>query len=311
MKFENAKIVKKQATQAEYQKQDHPRGHPGYHVSRSDLVEIADCPHRWIAGFNETNTKATLWGSLIDALLIGAECGIAVAPENYEASDGKLKPWNWNASQCKQWGAMNHGRLIVKPDTLKQAEIAVKRIRDDAIIAKVINSADNQVWVEANYRYSDKIVIPVKGLIDIVPREECFTSALADLKTTQSANPRQYGRAIYNYSYHVQAAMYLDLWNAATNEGRNIFLHIIQESAAPYELGRRMLDSNFLQLGRAKYQAALELYGKCLESNIWPSYDDMESPDIMRVNGWTMTSPETWMILNSDVKMDNSADILS
>ena len=30
----------------------------------------------------------------------------------------------------------------------------------------------------------------------------------------------------------------------------------------------------------------------------------------MRVQGWTMTSPETWMILNSDVKLDNSEGIL-
>jgi len=307
MKFENARIVKKQAAQAEYRKQEHPRGHPGYRVGRSDLVEIAACPHRWLAGNDEDDTSSTEWGTLIDALLLGGELGIAVTPDTYEAADGTMKPWNWNAKVCQKWELENKGRIIVKPATLEKAEIAVKRIKENAVIASLLSDADFQVWVEADYRHSDKITIPVKGLIDIVP---AVSDALADLKTTQSAEPRQYGRTIFNFRYHVQAALYLDLWNAATKEKRNSFLHVIQESSEPYEIGRRMLDNNWLQLGRAQYRAALELYGRCLETNTWPSYDDLEAPGIMRVQGWTMTSPETWMILNSDVKLDNSAEIL-
>ena len=307
MTFENARIVKKQAEQSEYRKQEYPRGDPRYRVGRSDLVEIAACPHRWLAGSDEDDTPSTQWGTLIDAMLLGGKLGIAVTPETYEAADGTMKPWNWNAKACQQWRDANEGQIIVKPAAMDRAECAVKRIRADAVIAEILKDADYQVWVEADYRHNDKITVPVKGLIDIVP---ATADALADFKTTQSAEPRQYGRSIFNFGYHVQAAMYLDLWNAATNGKRNTFLHVIQESSEPYEIGRRMLDNNWLQLGRAQYQAALVLYGKCLETNTWPSYDDMEAPGIMRVQGWTMTSPETWMILNSDVKLDNSEGIL-
>lgn len=307
MKFENARIVKKQASQAEYRKQDHPRGVPIYRVGRSDLVEIAACPHRWLMAGAEDDTKATQWGTLVDALLLGAELGIAVTPETYEGSDGKTKPWNWNATVCRQWAESHKGHIVVKPDMLTKAQCAVKRIRDDAVIAKILAGADYQVWVEADYRHSDKLIIPVKGLIDIVPKGN-RSAALADLKTTQSASLRPYGRTIWNYGYYVQAAMYLDLWNAATGEGRNTFLHVVQESDEPYEIGRRMLDNNYLQIGRGKYQAALDLYGKCLESNNWPSYDDMDAPDITRIEGWTVVSPEPWMIMNADVKMGNSMD---
>jgi hypothetical protein len=304
MTFENARTVKKSASQEEYRKQEYPRGDPHYRVSRSDLCEIAACPHRWLADVQDDDTKSTQWGTLIDALLLGGELNIAVTPETYGDDN---KPWNWNAKACQQWRELNRGRIIVKPDTLEKAQLAVNRIRNDAIIAAVINDADFQVWVEAEWRISDKITVPVMGLIDIVPKSP---ESLADFKTTASAEPRQYGRSIFNFGYHVQAALYLDLWNAATNENRKTFLHVIQESSEPYEIGRRMLDNNWIQLGRAQYQSALALYGKCLETNTWPSYDDMEAPSITRIQGWTITSPETWMILNSDVKLDNSEGIL-
>lgn len=304
MMFENARIVKKQAKQEEYRKQDVERGDPLYRVSRSDLCAILACPHKWRYGSGEDSTKEIEWGTLMDAMLLGGELGISVTPETYEDDKGNKKPWNWNANVCKQWRDKQEGLIIVKPDTFAKAEYAVKRLRDDKVIASVLN-ADYQVWVEADYRYSDKSIIPVKGLIDIVPKN---SFALADFKTTQTAEPRQYGRSIWSFGYHIQAALYLALWNAAAKESRNIFLHVIQESSEPYEVGRRMLDSNWIQIGREKYKAALKLYGQCLESNTWPAYDDMDAPGVERVEGWTLTSPETWMILNADVKMGNSIE---
>jgi len=305
MTFENAKIVKKQASTDEYRVQAIERGNPAYSVGRSDLCEIARCPHKWLAGGEEEDTTSTQWGTLIDALLLGGELNIAVTPETYGDEN---KPWNWNARECRQWRQTNEGRIIVKPDMLAKAESAVKRIREDSVIAPILNYADFQVWLTADWRIRDKLVIPVKGLVDIVPINK---EVLADFKTTQSAAIRQYGRAIYNYGYHVQAALYLDLWNAATGEKRNTFLHVIQESSEPYEVGRRMLDNTWIELGRGMYKSALELYGKCLESGVWPSYDDLDVPGVIRIDGWTMTSPEAWMIMSADCKIaDNREGIL-
>jgi len=308
MSFVNARIIKKQASNDEYRKQDYPRGDSRYRVSRSDLCQIAACPHKWLAGGDEgDSTKSTEWGTLIDTLLLSDGLNIAVTPETYDDGKGGQKPWNWNATVCREWREINQGRIIVKPDTLAKAELAVKRIRDDATIAAVLDKADFQVWVQADWQTSDKMIIPVKGLIDIVP---CGDS-LADFKTTATASIRPYGRSIYSFGYHVQAALYLDMWNAATGGKRDAFLHVIQESSEPYEIGRRQLDSDWLALGRAQYKQALERYAQCLASKAWPSYDDIENPNIMRVNGWTVTSPEPWMIMNSDCKMaDNREGIL-
>jgi len=305
MIFENARIVKKNASNEEYRKQEFPRGDPRYRVSRSDLCEIAACPHKWMAGSPDDDTPSTQWGTLLDALLLGGELNIAVTPENYEDDKGNPKPWNWNATVCRQWRKENEGRIIVKPDVFAQAELAFKRIRGDPVIAVILKDADFQVWIEAEFQG-----IPVKGLIDIAPKDPGGV-ALVDFKTTASAAVRQFGRAIYNFGYHVQAAFYLDLWNAATGEKRNTFLHVIQESGEPYEIGRRMLDADWLTLGRGMYESAIELYARCLKTGIWPSYDDMDAPNNMKVDGWTVTSPEPWMIMNADCRMaDNREGIL-
>jgi hypothetical protein len=300
--FENARIVKKSASNEEYRKQEFSRGDPRYRVSRSDLCAIAECPHKWFVGAPEDDTASTQWGTLIDALLLGGELNIAVTPETYDDDKGNKKPWNWNATVCRQWRETNEGRIIVKPDMLEKAQSAVKRIRDDTTIAAAINNADFQVWIEAEWKK-----IPVKGLIDIVPLASC---ALADFKTTATAAIRPYGRSIYNFGYHVQAALYLDLWNATKGVQRDSFLHVIQESSEPYEIGRRMLDSDWITLGRGIYKSALELYAQCLRSNVWPSYDDKDSPGVTRIDGWTVTSPEPWMIMNADCKLDNREGIL-
>ena len=82
--------------------------------------------------------------------------------------------------------------------------------------------------------------------------------------------------------------MYLDGFNKATGESRREFRHVLQESFAPWEVGKRWLTSEFLAIGRTKYKEALKRYCQCLKDDEWPGYDDSGS---MVIDGWREVNP--------------------
>lgn len=303
--FQDAKIVKINAGD-EYFQQTAKRGDKDYAVSRSDLVAIKSCPHKWLFTEEKKETASMNWGNIIDRLLLGGESSIVIVPETYVATDGKSKPWNWNSNTCKAWRDEHEGQLTCDAATLGKARRAVNQIKSNPYIAPVLDRAAHQVWVSAVWVDDNGAEFPVKCLIDIVPLR---IPALADLKTTQSIELRQYSRTIFNFGYHVQAALYLDLFNAAMNkEERTQFLHIAQESVEPYEVGRRYLSYDWIALGRAEYREALKLYARCIKSGVWPSYDDLENPSIANMDGWVTVNPEPWMILHSGVNIESTPD---
>lgn len=300
--FTNARIVGENVSGADYRK-NVERGDPSYVMSRSDLMEFAWCPSRWRAGYSDPGGKATEWGTLMDGLLLDAEHfdeRFAVTPKFYPA-DGKkgeeptMKLWTFQANYCKAWREEQKDKEIVKWDDFDEARKAMAVLRDDSDVVAILAGAARQVMVTGEYRDKEtKIVVPVKGLIDVVPNIAGeFGRLLLDVKTCASAGHRPWVKAVNDNHYHVQAAMYLDLYCAATGEDRNTFAHLLQENYAPWQLGKRFLSEDFIQIGRMKYTEALERYARCLKENVWPGYERYDG-EIMP--GWAVVSPELWMI---------------
>ena len=288
------------------------RGHPGYVMSRSQLVEFATCPSRWVRGYgeNDEGTDSTEWGSLVDCLLFEPsrfDERFAIEPISYEAvteatktkpSTTAVKPWNNNATACKEWKAQQGDRIIIKRRDLIEAEVAIRRLKEDEIVSPIFSSSDFQVYVTAEYHDSKTgIVVPVKALIDLVPQSSGHCRALIDYKTARDASPSNWDRVVFDRGYHVQAALFLDAYNAATNEGRDTFRHIAQENFAPYEVSRPEIEPGFLSAGRAVYLEALKLYAECLSTGHWHGYDDLSRTN---VNGWSIVSPKAHMVEISD-----------
>lgn len=297
--FQSAAVIGDNISYEVYSRQTAKRGDLDFIMSRGELVEFQNCPHRWRMDYKEEGTKVTEWGQLIDALLLCDKVGalIAVTPETYpDSKSGEQKPWNWNATFCKQWRDEREGYLIVKPGLFQQATQAVEILLADQQIAEVVRCSQKQVMVQGIYRDTDtSIEVPVRALIDLVPELTSSDHALSliDLKTSNSAHPRAWTKHVYDYDLHTQAALYLDLWNTATGEQRDEFRHILQESYSPFEIAKRFLSVEFIQMGRRKYVATLKRYCACLAENEFPGYDD--SPNILKVNGWAAVSPESWM----------------
>lgn len=286
-------------THGDYMKQEVKRGDPSYVMSRSELKTFAACPSKWLAGFRSGATTETRWGSQLDCLVCSPE-QFAVryvrTPLTYpDKKSGEAKDWNWNANFCKEWRKEQGEVECLTPETLTELEAAAFALRKDPQIQELLSVSQKQVLIEANYE--DKttgVIVKLKGAVDFAPStgHTDYGRCLADLKTCANASQRAWAGEVNSYGLDMQAGLYLDIWTAATGEDRCEFRHVLQENFPPYQIGKRILSQEFLNIGRAKYQSALRLYCQCLATDTWPNYETGN----MVIDGWSITEPEAWML---------------
>lgn len=126
-----------------------------------------------------------------------------------------------------------------------------------------------------------------KGRIDVAAVSRLRT--LLDLKSTRSAKRNKFARAIGDYGYHVQAAMYLaGAW--ANGLEADIFAFAAVESAPPYCAARYVLDDRSLLAGATEMHRLLAIYRECITTGLWPGHvdDDRE----IGLNEWTLREIE-------------------
>ncbi len=298
----NGKIIGSNIDSKDYHRQNAKRGEKDFVMSRGELFEFAKCPHRWLMGYEEEETKAIQWGSLMDCMALTPErfeSDYAITPAVYkDAKTGEEKPWNWNANVCKEWRRQHRGKQLVKPETVAEAKKAVSVLMADLPIRGLIKGSQRQVMVTAEYHDKETgVVVSIKTLIDVCPvKASPFDESLADLKTTNSAALGSWTQHVYKFGYHWQAAMYLDAYNCAGDDKRIEFLHIVQENYSPFETGRRLLSQEYVELGRLAYLAALTRYCRCLATGKWPGYDDDENSKTI-INGWQLVQPSPFMVM--------------
>lgn len=300
-RFDNAKIVGSQVEVEEYRHQVVNRGHPDYVMGRSSLMEFAICPSRWVRGYEGKDTDATDYGRLIDCLVLSPDAfadNFIVSPEEYPGAKGEMKPWTRQANYCKEWELerTKAGLEVIKKPEMDAASAAKARLLYDEQIAELIEHSEHQVMVTADYKDKEtNVTVPVKALIDILPdvRRLPWSKSLADFKTARNAHPARWGRVVFDDDLDAQAALYLDMYVAATDEDRTDFLHIVQESFPPFEIGKRIISAEFLEIGRHKYLSALRYYARCLAEKHWPTYDENAR---LGFNGFQVIGPDAWMV---------------
>lgn len=95
---------------------------------------------------------------------------------------------------------------------------------------------------------------------------------LVDGKTTQDASPAAFGRSVWNYAYHLQAAWYSDGWAAATAQAVHGFVFAAVESSWPHAAAPYMLGDDVLDAARRENRRLLDLYAQCIGTGHWPGY---------------------------------------
>lgn len=122
-------------------------------------------------------------------------------------------------------------------------------------------------------RYWSRSGVDVKALLDATDGE-----IVVEVKTARDASEVGFARAIRQYSYHLQAAWYLEAI------GANVFYMIVVENEPPYCTAVYRLADRAIDIGRQKMEDALALWKWCNENGTWPGYQpfgDIQEIDIV------------------------------
>lgn len=195
------------------------------------------------------------------------------------------KPWNWNSTTCQAWRERilqeRPGCQIVTDADITEARKAVAVLQSHPDYAELTSGAQFQVAMLSRFRGE-----PIRGALDILPaRDGRYGDALADLKTCgRMRSRRELEKHVWEYGYHVQAWLYLSLWNALNpNDKRSRFVFAFQSSSPPYEVAVLEMDHASIAAGGAEFTSWLDLWRECNETDHWPSkWEDVETISIPR-----------------------------
>ena len=101
------------------------------------------------------------------------------------------------------------------------------------------------------------------------------------MKTTTDASEYAFGRAVINYGYARQGAMYVEGASKATGIKHDAFAFIVVEKTPPYFVAVYVLSPEFLAWGWSQVHRLLRLEKECRDKNKWPNYLDAGASDLM------------------------------
>lgn len=229
-------------------------------VSKSMLWAFNQSPFKWKYGPTFKPTKAMEWGTLVHSMLLTEDETdklFAVSPyDDFRKTEAR----EWKEQQIAD------GKSVITQKDIDRAANCVSVIEEDQTFFS-LGKKDYEVAV-----YNQIGDTKVRGMIDIVPESG---PQLVDLKTTSSIESvSQLQGNIIRRGYHWQAALYLDLWNAASGENRDQFWFLFVEDTEPFETAWISLSDSLIEAGRVGYMNAILRWQKCVATKNWPKAID-------------------------------------
>lgn len=246
-------------------------------LSRGRLLDIARSPAhmQWKLKNPDDATPAMRFGEAFHTIIL--------EPDRFEReyTVGPALPKNTKEGKIA-WGefyAKNPDKTVLTADDMVNlrgmVEAVLSRPRTRALRDL---SAGN---VEVSF-YWDLQGVLCKGRADILRHD----GMVVDLKKCIDASPEAFQRTITTYNYHVQGAYYLDGLRAAGAKAKR-FVLLAVESDPPYGSAMYALDEATIEKGREQYLRYFEIYRRCLETGVWPGYEDSVQEMNLCPWGWT------------------------
>ncbi len=264
---------------------------PDSWLSKSVIWELANASlFKWRYHPKQFKPTASMqWGSLVDALTTTPELLdelVAVSPY----ADYKTKA-------AREWRdeSLAKGMIVVK-----QAEFDEARKAADMLLESNRRSAEIFALSSTQRVIGAKIGgVQVKGLIDLAPGTGSY---LADLKTTNNFSLEGFAKTVATYGYHMQAGLYLELWNAMhPHDQRDGFLIIWQCSEPPYEVAVTELARHDIEAGYGYAVHLIDQLVRATKANHWPMLYEHTTPELTR---------PAWAAIQEEEKIESAPEVI-
>lgn len=252
-----------------------------YHADRKSLSSsgarlLLESPakFRWQMDNPPPSTPTFDFGRLAHVMVLGEGSEVAVV----DARD-----WRSKAAREARDEAYIAGKIPALASEVQTAEAMREAVFANSVARTLLFRGKAEVsW----YADDPETGIRLRARPDWLPDGD-GRPMIVDYKTAASADPKVFGRKVFDFGYHIQAAWYVTVAELLGMENA-AFLFIVQEKAAPYLTSVCELDAEAFAAGKARMREAIRIYRDCTESGVWPGYGDLihtlELPPWHRVN---------------------------
>lgn len=248
--------------------------------SNSDMKLLARSPWHWKNRVPVVQTRPMLRGSLahcvqlephaLDDRYVFVPAG---APKRPTEAQWNAKKSTEDSMAAKEWwSAFNDdvaGREIVTAEEFAITKMQLQALAAEPTIAELLSIGNSEVSV---FWIDQATGVYCKARPDHVYAWDANSVTLLDLKATADDTPSGFGRAVARLGYHRQRAHYIAGFEAATGRLVREFVFAAVSSAPPVLAVPYLLPDDYAEQGSDEVRELIELYARCVATNIWPSY---------------------------------------
>lgn len=230
-------------------------------LSSTGAKRLLDCParYRWEQDHPRPYNAAFELGHAVHTLTLGAGADLHVV---------NADSWRAKAARQERDDALAAGQTPLLEAEYQQVLDMREALAAHPVAGPLFNREDRVC--EASLYWED----PITG-VACRARPDWWSvdrALVVDLKTTsRSAAPAEFGRTAAQFGYALQAAWYCEAVQAVTGV-EAAFVHVVQETTAPYLVSVIQLNAEALQVGAEQADRARRLYAECTASEQWPGY---------------------------------------
>lgn len=225
-----------------------------------------------------------------------AHCAI-LEPEELEQRYTKGPDARRNSNEWKHAEdfASHHGTTLLKPNDYDTAMM----IRDlSGTVPELELVRDGQTIVETSaYHVDEETGVLVKARPDLYNVNH---GLICDIKNMADASKSAFSRDTGKFGYHMQHALYSEIWEKGSGHTVNGFFFIVFEKSNPPMVAVYELEAAAIAEGYARYRRALKTYAACLEADEWPGYPSGVQQVGLRYHDYELTEPPK----NSEAQFD-------
>lgn len=223
------------------------------------------------------------FGHAAHALVLGVGSEIARIPEELLSKSGST---GTTAARDFMAEARANGRIPLKDAEANVVDAMAAKLRETPEAMALLAADGTQAELSA-FHIDSESGMWLRGRFDAIS-----PSGIVDYKTTTDADPGKFARrTAHELGYHQQDAWYRDLARALDITDQPLRF-ILQEKTAPYLVSVVQLDDEYVDIGRRRNRAAIELYAKCLATDVWPGF-----------TGVSTVGPPMWLATQDDAAL--------
>jgi exodeoxyribonuclease VIII len=240
-------------------------------VSKSHLDYVADNGlrkywHRYLAPEGQRiidkETPAKVLGSAIHCAVLQPD----LLRQMYVANPGIDRRSNAGKAEYAAFEAENKGKTILSDDDFQTALAIRDAVLRDDVARGLLAGCDTEQPVFAIDPETGELV---KCQLDAV---NWGSALVVDVKSTDDASERGFGKSAHNYRYDWQCGWYHDVLVTAFGEPFKAWVFLAVEKTYPYEIVPYMAQPHQIERGRVQAREQFMRIARARQTGHWPGH---------------------------------------